>query len=381
MTMADNKVYITKTSSFFPNNPVENDEIEAYLGRIGDKKSRVMPIILRQNGIKKRYYAIDKNQNITHSNSELAKEAIDKLLPNSADKRSIQFLACGTSTPDQMLPSQASMIHGAAFEQPMEIISCAGVCLSGIQAFKAAFMSVKCGNTQNAISTTSELPSPALLSKFFEEEYAHIAKITERPYIAFEKDFLRFMISDAAAAVLLENQPSGEINLEVEWVEVISYANRLPACMYQWCEKTPDGNLKSWKEFSADDISNKSIWCIKQDVKLLNEHIMRLFAEATQHALLKNKADENRIRYVIPHISSMYFYNILDEELKKKGVSLPTSKWYTNLTWVGNVGSVAPFAALDELIRTKPLEKGDQILLLVPESGRFSYGIALLTCR
>ncbi len=108
---------------------------------------------------------------------------------------------------------------------------------------------------------------------------------------------------------------------------------------------------------------------------------MRLFAEATQHALLKNKADENRIRYVIPHISSMYFYNILDEELKKKGVSLPTSKWYTNLTWVGNVGSVAPFAALDELIRTKPLEKGDQILLLVPESGRFSYGIALLTCR
>lgn len=91
MTMADNKVYITKTSSYFPNNPVENDEIEAYLGRIGDKKSRVMPIILRQNGIKKRYYAIDKNQNITHSNSELAKEAIDKLLPNSADKRSIQF--------------------------------------------------------------------------------------------------------------------------------------------------------------------------------------------------------------------------------------------------------------------------------------------------
>lgn len=62
MTMADNKVYITKTSSFFPNNPVENDEIEAYLGRIGDKKSRVMPIILRQNGIKKRYYAIDKTK-------------------------------------------------------------------------------------------------------------------------------------------------------------------------------------------------------------------------------------------------------------------------------------------------------------------------------
>lgn len=379
--MSGNKVYINKTASFFPNKPVENDEIEDYLGRIGGRHSRVMPIILRQNGIKKRYYALDKNQNITHSNSDLAKEAINKLLPDKSDRESIEFLACGTSTPDQMLPSQAAMIHGAAFEHPMEIISCAGVCLSGMQAFKSAYMSVKSGNSQNAVSTTSELPSPVLLSKFFEEEYAHISEITERPYIAFEKDFLRFMISDGAAAVLLENHPAGNKSLEVEWIEVISYANRLPACMYQWCEKESNGNLKSWKEFNADEISNKSIWCIKQDVKLLNEYIMPLFAEATEYALIKNKVDVKRVRYVIPHISSMYFYGILDAELKKRNVDLPTSKWFTNLTWVGNVGSVAPFAALDELLETMPLEKGDQILLLVPESGRFSFGVSLLTCK
>ena len=36
------------------------------------------------------------------------------------------------------------------------------------------------------------------------------------------------------------------------------------------------------------------------------------------------------------------------------------------------------FVALEELMRTKPLKKGDEILLLVPESGRFSYGTALL---
>jgi len=31
------------------------------------------------------------------------------------------------------------------------------------------------------------------------------------------------------------------------------------------------------------------------------------------------------------------------------------------------------------LMRTKKLKQGDKILLLVPESGRFSYGIVLLT--
>lgn len=76
----------------------------------------------------------------------------------------------------------------------------------------------------------------------------------------------------------------------------------------------------------------------------------------------------------------MYFYKRLDEELQKRNIQLPTDKWFTNLTWVGNVGSVSPFTALDELIRTKPLKKGDKIVLLVPESGRFSYGVALLSC-
>ncbi|MDE6521913.1 MAG: StlD/DarB family beta-ketosynthase [Muribaculaceae bacterium] len=378
--MEGNKVYITNTSSFFPNEPIGNDEIETYLGKIGDKPSRVKPIILRQNGIKQRYYAIDENQNITHTNTDLAKEAIFKLLPEPSEREKIQYLACGTSTPDQMLPSQASMIHGTAFKHPMEIVSFSGVCLTGLQALKSAFMSIKSGNTTNAVSTTSELPSPVLQSKFFEEEFTSISEITTKPYIAFEKDFLRFMISDGAAALLLKNEPTGKLNLEIEWIEIISFANRLPACMYQWSEKMPNEELKSWKEFSTEDISKKSVWCIKQDVKLLNKNIMQLFAEATQIALSKHKADEATIRYVIPHISSMYFYNILDEELKKKNVNLPTSKWYTNLTWVGNVGSVAPFAALDELIRTKPLAKGDQILLLVPESGRFSFGVALLTC-
>ena len=73
------KVYITKTASFFPNLPVGNDEMEDYLGYIGGKKSRVKSIILRQNGIKTRFYALDKEQHITHSNAEMAALSIKKL--------------------------------------------------------------------------------------------------------------------------------------------------------------------------------------------------------------------------------------------------------------------------------------------------------------
>lgn len=63
------KVYITKIASFLPNKAVGNNEIEYYLGFIGGKPSRVRSVVLRQNGIKKRYYALNKEQKITRVSS------------------------------------------------------------------------------------------------------------------------------------------------------------------------------------------------------------------------------------------------------------------------------------------------------------------------
>lgn len=74
-----NKVFINKTASFFPNGKIGNEEMEDYLGMIGGKPSRVRPIILKQNGIKTRYYALDTQQRITHTNAQLANAAIRKL--------------------------------------------------------------------------------------------------------------------------------------------------------------------------------------------------------------------------------------------------------------------------------------------------------------
>lgn len=116
-------VYITRTSSFFPNQPVHNEEMEDFIGKIGGVPSRVRPIILRQNGIKTRYYALDRNQQITHTNAQMASMAINKLFQSEKEKEYIEVLTCGTSTPDQLLPSHASMVQGEAFKHPMEIYS------------------------------------------------------------------------------------------------------------------------------------------------------------------------------------------------------------------------------------------------------------------
>ena len=374
------KVFITKIASYFPNSPVENDEMEDYLGFIGGKPSRVRNIILRQNGIKRRFYALTKNQEITHTNAELASLAIKKML-TSDELNEIEVLCCGTSSPDQYIPSHASMVHGEIFKHSLELYSLAGVCLTSISALKTAYMSIISGNSTNAICSTSELSSAGLLSKSYEKEYEEIANVSENPILAFEKDFLRFMLSDGAACCLLETTPNNTVNLQIDWIECISYANKMPVCMYMGADVNSTGELLSWKKFSSDDLAKKSIWVLKQNVKVLNEFVIPLFVDAIEHALYKHEISPESIDYVIPHISSMYFYHKLDDELRERNINLEVSKWFTNLTTVGNVGSVSIFAALDELVRTKPLTDGEKILLLVPESGRFSYGVVLLTVK
>ncbi|WP_339740509.1 beta-ketoacyl-ACP synthase III [uncultured Sunxiuqinia sp.] len=372
-------VFINSVSKFLPNAPVSNDDMERYLGLINGKPSRVKRIVLKQNGIRSRYYALDKNQKMTHTNAELAFRSITKLFPDEQIPDDIEVLACATGNPDQLLPSHASMVHGLMKNKPMEIYSCAGVCLTCLQALKVSFMSIASGLSKKAICSTSELASPTLMSKNYEEEYEHCARVGEDPYMAFEKDFLRFMLSDGASAVLLSDKKNETgLSFKIEWIEMTSYANELPTCMFMGAELRGDGELKSWKEFESSELISRSVLTVKQDIRLLKPNIIRYWVDHLQQCLQKHEVDSSEIDYVIPHVSSMFFYGKLAEEIETRGIDLGTEKWFTNLTEIGNVASASIFAALDDLAKSGRLKMNSKILLLVPESGRFSYGTVLL---
>ena len=373
-------VYINSVSTYLPNSPIANEDMEDYIGKIGGNPSRVRSIVLRQNGIKTRYYGLDKKQNLTHSNAELAKEAVCGLFENGTIPDDLTLLACGTSTPDQLLPSHASMVHGELANFPMEIFSSAGVCLTSLQALKICYSNIFAGLHQKAVCVASELTSPALVSKFYDPEYEATHDNPDKdPYMAFEKDFMRFMLSDGAGAVLVQDHPEGTCPLKIEWVDMTSYANELPTCMFMASELQENGRLKSWKEFSPDEIKERAVLVGKQDIRQLKKYIIKYWVDHIETVLAKHHVKAEEIDYVIPHVSSMFFHEKLNDEIVARGIALTKEKWFTNLTSVGNIGSAAIYVGLEELIRTKDIKQGDKILLLVPESGRFSYGTVLLS--
>ncbi|SHI68052.1 beta-ketoacyl-ACP synthase III [Flavobacterium terrae] len=373
------EVYITKSGKFLPNKPITNDEMESFLGLINNTASKARRIILRNNGIVTRYYALDENGVPTHTNAELTNNAIKSLYDDTFSANDVELLSCGTSTPDNLLPSHAAMVHGLMKNQSVELNSSSGVCNAGMNALKFGYLSVKSGNTNNAVCTGSERVSTWMKSEKFENEIVNLKNLEEQPIIAFKKDFLRWMLSDGAAAFLLENKPKGETPLKIEWMEAFSYAHELEACMYAGGDKQADGSIKPWSDYNANEWLTESVFSIKQDVKILDQYILEKGALSMKAAMDKNNITVEDITYFLPHVSSHYFVQGLYKNLAEKGIEVPMEKWFMNLKNVGNVGSASIYLMLEELMNSGKLKKGDKVLLSVPESGRFSYSYAYLT--
>lgn len=371
-------VYINKISSFLPNKPVSNEQMEAVLGMVGDVPSRVRKMILRSNGIEQRYYAIDSTtRQTTHTSTELAVQAIKNLGISAND---FSVLAVGTSYPDQILPGQGVMVHGLLDNAPpMEVMSMAGVCVAGMAAMKHAYNAVKTGEHQSAVAVSSECASAIMRSENFKSEVAQKQLEEVKPEIGFEKDFLRWMLSDGAGAVQLSNQPNEQgFSFKIHWIDLVSYANEMPVCMYAGGE-VQNEQFISWKSVSATERDAKSFMAIKQDVKLLNENIVKYTVEKALSRIVKKyqlKADE--IDYLLPHYSSNFFRNRLLEGLRNINFEIPQKKWFTNLTQCGNTGSASIYIILEEFVRTFDLRSGQKVLCYVPESGRFSSCFMLL---
>ncbi|RXI28250.1 hypothetical protein CRU87_06875 [Aliarcobacter trophiarum LMG 25534] len=370
-----NDVFINKIEKFMPNEPVFNDEIEDYLGYIGGKKSKARKIVLKSNGIKRRFYVLEKDtQKQLFLNSQLCAKAINKLEDKDFRLENLEVLACGTTSPDQLMPGHSLMVQGELKLKPIETISASGICLSGVNALKYIYLGIKSGEFKNGISTGSEASSPILSAKNFQEESKNLEELELNPNIAFEKDFLRWMLSDGAGAMLLEDKPNKHsISLKIEFIDILSYAGEMEVCMYSGLEVKEDKNIRAWRDFEQKELMEKSILSVQQNVKLLNENIVKYTVVKPLKEIIKKRALKASLyNYFLPHYSSLYFRDKLYEGLKEADFEIPYEKWFTNLENFGNTGSASIYIILEELFNSKKLKKGEKILCYIPESGRFS---------
>jgi 3-oxoacyl-[acyl-carrier-protein] synthase-3 len=370
------RAYVTNLSAYLPNAPVGNDDMERVLGQVNGQPSRARRIILRSNGIQTRHYVIDPaTGKATHSNAQLTAAAVRGLVNRHFQLEQIDLLACGTTFADQLVPSHTNMVHGELGIPPCENVSTSGVCISSTAALKYAMLAVASGEFRHAVSAGSETPSVVMHARNFQAESdAQVAALERDGALAFQKDFIRWMLSDGAGAALIEPQPAAEgLSLRIDWIVERSYANEQPACMYGGADKLADGHLKGWPEFMPAEWAPHSVFTLKQDVKQLNEYVMYYTVERPLRDIaLLRQLNPHDIAYFLPHYSSHYFRERVRAHMLKADFDIPYERWFTNLYTKGNTGAASIYIMLEELFHSGRLQVGQRLLCYVPESGRFN---------
>lgn len=380
--MAD--VFISGLASFLPNAPVGNDSIERVLGQINGRSSKIKDWVLDYNGIQSRHYAIDPETGLmTHTNAQMTAEAVRRLAASvSLSLDDIDCLVCGTSSADQVIPSHAAMVHGELNCAPFELVSTTGVCCSGMSAFKYGLMNVKSEMVRNAVTTGSELASISFrASRFKPQIERQINEFADEPMLAFENEFLRWMLSDGAGAALLTQTPSDDrLSFRVDWIELQSYANSAETCMYFGGIKTTQGGLESFRGIDdPGDLVGKGYLSLGQDVRVLRENLPRTVRDMYLHCREKHGLDHHEIDWFLPHYSSEGFREPLQSGLTEVGCDIPYEKWFTNLTTKGNTGAASIYIILEEFAESGRPQPGERILCFIPESARFTMCFVHLT--
>ena len=377
--------FINDIAAFLPKDPVDNDAIEDVLGRINNIPSRAKRIVLRNNKIETRYYALNPStRRLTHNNAELTAAAIRGLKPYAGfSPADIECLCCGTTAPDLLFPGHALMVLGELGIDECEAVTTAGICICGMTALKFACMNVAAGLSANAVATGSELAASFLRADFMTPYLAEgdQTDVAHQPVRAFDADFLRWMLSDGAGAVFLsDRQNPGRISLKIEWIDHISFAGQLETCMYSGGIKADGGRAIGWRvKEDIDPASRPYLFAVRQDIKLLDKHIVGTMGKALSSVVAKRRITPSDIDWFLPHYSSAYFRPKFYDEMKRIGFHIPYDKWFTNLATKGNTGSAAIFIILEEIFHSRNLHRGQKLLCFIPESGRFSHCFMLLT--
>ncbi|WP_431190027.1 beta-ketoacyl-ACP synthase III [Desulfurivibrio dismutans] len=379
-------VFITDLAAFLPGPPISNQELDAYLIGADRISAKTRKIILQNNGITTRHYALEPGTGrLTHSNRELTAEAVRALCAQGrCSLEQIACLSCGTASPDQLMPGHASMVHGELGAAPCEINTASGICLSGIMAMKYGAMAVAMGLADNAVATGSDLSSSFLRPSFLKPPPSREVESDNKrhPAFSFEADFLRWMLSDGAGAMLLEKQPTADgISLRIDWLEIISQAHRQETCMYAGGVKEENGAVRGWRQYgNIEKALAQGAFAVKQDARLLNREVIKtLVGDSLPPLLARHGLKAEEIDWFLPHYSSEYFRAPLHDQLAAIDFPLPYEKWFTNLATRGNTGAASFYIMLQELFASGRLRTGEKIFCFIPESGRFAVGYILLT--
>jgi 3-oxoacyl-[acyl-carrier-protein] synthase-3 len=316
---------ITGTGSFLPPRRLTNADLVAQLATQGTESSDEW--IVERTGIRARHFA-DADMTC----SDMALQACQRALEAAGlEAKDIDLIIVGTSTPDMVFPSTATILQGKLGIHGGAAFDVQAVCSGFIYALTIADAMIRTGSARRALVVGAEI-------------FSRILNFKDRTTCV--------LFGDGAGAVVLEasSEPgilATDIHADGKYTDILCVPGHVSG-----------GQIQGEPLLRMDG----------QAVFKLAVHVLDETARAVLAKAGKTAAD---IDWLVPHQANIRIMQSTARKLK-----LPLDKVVVTVDQHGNTSAASIPLALDSAVRAGQIKPG-QTVLLEGVGGGFTWGSVL----
>ena len=317
---------IIGTGSYLPENRLSNADLAGDLALQGVETSDDW--IVERTGIRARHFAAD-DQGCSDLATEAARKALDAAGLSASD---IDLIIVGTSTPDMVFPSVATMVQNKLGTAGCPAVDVQAVCSGFIYALTVADAMIQTGSAKRALVIGAEV-------------FSRILDFKDRTTCV--------LFGDGAGAVVLE-------------------ASERPGILAT--DLHADGKYKDILcvpgHVNRGGILGDPV--LKMDGQAVFKLAVGVLEDTARASLSKANLTESDIDWLIPHQANI---RIMQSTAKK--LKMSADKVVVTVDQHGNTSAASIPLALDTAVRDGRIQRG-QILMLEGVGGGFTWGSVLL---
>jgi 3-oxoacyl-[acyl-carrier-protein] synthase III len=284
------------------------------------------------------------------------KAALEALADAGMAPSDIGLIVYGSAHQDQMPTASVRIQEALGIEQCAEI-SVHANCTSAYKALLLGADLIRNGRYKTALVISSGMSSSELVAEYYNQ-----------PLVKKEELFLRYFLSDGAAAIVLQAADADKDGLFVEYNYIESIGGRKPSAMGN---KRPAYYMNPREEF---DLGYHHLAQMFQEELRENFHEPggSVFLKGLKRMLAKFPVDIDKIKYFQINFPSKHISELIMDECATLGIERKTL--YSKISTMGYIGPPMALLCLDRIRKEELLLPGDVVLSFVTEVSKFMQG-------
>ncbi len=358
----DLPVLLAGSGHFLPGKPVSMEEVDHYLGELTEAPDKINTWLKRVRLLMKElleveyyHFALDPDtRKFTEDNITMSVKAARQAIADAGLKApDIDLIVYGSAHQDQMPTASVRIQEALGIEQCGEI-SVHANCTSAYKALLIAFDFLRTGRYRNALVISSSISSSELVAEYYNQ-----------PIVKKEELFLRYFLSDGAAALILRAGNVADKGLFVKHAYMESVGGKKPSAMGN---KRPAYWMNPKEEFE-NGYHHLSQMFQEELRQNFHDRDGSIFLKGLKRMLNKYPVDFSKLRYFQVNFPSRHISELIMDECLELGI--PKDRWYSKMSTMGYIGPPMALLCLDRIRKEEELREGDLIMSFVTEVSKF----------